>query len=40
MDPEGFAREGLTLTMFFFVVFDEMREDPNSTKREPSSACQ
>ena len=37
-DPESFARGGPTLTMLFSL--DEMREDPNSTKSEPSSARQ
>ena len=35
--PESFARGGLILTGF---VFDERREDPNSTKSRPSSARQ
>ena len=38
-DPESFAREGPTLTCFLYV-FDEGREDPNSTKSGPSSARQ
>ena len=36
-DPETFVRRSPTLT--FFLV-DERRDDPNTTKSGPSSACQ
>ena len=33
MDPESFVRGGPNVTTFFVVVvFDEGREDPNTTK--------
>ena len=37
VDPENFARGGSTLMTFFF---DGRREDPNTTKSEPSLARQ
>ena len=38
-DPESFVRGGPTLTTFF-QLFDEGREDPNTTISRPSSARQ
>ena len=36
-DPESLVRGGPTLTMFYFFIVDERKEDPNTTKSGPSS---